>query len=372
MKKSISAVLLTIVLIISLITPVLAALKGDIDGTPGISASDARLVLRAAVGLEVLTASQLVAADADGDTVVSASDARLILRASVGLENLGEIPEAHVHEYKFKEITREPTCSNSGRQLLVCSCGKETFETIEALGHDFGLSGEEAPTCMKKGKSVFTCSRCSYSKTEYTDKLDHDFQLDEAKPAGCETKGHNLYKCSMCGRIKNEPLEPIGHSYSKTTGLCENCGLSDPTFYEEIPLGEKWIVADNWEISIESVINHPLHSTGINESKGYTDEQCVLITYKVKNIGYKPHLANATGLIITPLDFKVYDETGEQADNYVCNHTKYAQVEINGLTATGVVPVVLRNDSDTITFVISEYDSDGVIRRAFFTANITE
>lgn len=157
----------------------------------------------------------------------------------------------------------------------------------------------------------------------------------------------------------------------ETTGLCENCGLSAPNHYDVIPSGGKWIVEGNWEISIESVSNHPLHSTSINNTQGYTNQQCVLINYKVKNIGYTPHLANATGLIITPLDFKVYDGEGEQANNYVCEHTKYAQVEITGLSATGVVPVVLMNNSDSITFVISEYDSNGVMRRTVFSADIT-
>ncbi len=372
MKKSISVFLLVLVLVFSCITPAFAALKGDVDGTIGVSASDARIVLRAAVGLEALNTAQLVAADVDGVEGVSASDARLILRASVGLENLGELEETHVHNYKVKEITREPTCTGSGRQTLICDCGDETKESIDALGHDYQLTKEEAPTCKKQGKNVFTCSRCSYTKNEFIDKLDHDYQLDDAKPAGCETKGHNLYKCSMCDRIKNEPLDPIGHNYNADSGLCENCGLSDPSHYDEIPLSGKWIVDGNWEISIESVKNHPLHSDKINNSQGYTHEQCVLINYKVKNIGYKPHLANATGLNVNPLDFKVYDETGEQANNYVCNHTKYAEVDTKGLSATGVVPVVLKNNSSTITFVISEYDSNGVMRRALFTANVTD
>ncbi len=376
MKKSASAILLVIVLVFSSITPVFAALKGDVDGTPGVSASDARIVLRAAVGLEKLSATQLVAADVDGVSGVSASDARLILRAAVGLDNLGELEEdkeEHVHIYdKVISIDRDPTCTGSGKQRVACACGREQTEYIDALGHDFQLTKEEAPTCKKQGKNVFTCSRCTYSRTEYIDRIEHDYQITEEKPAGCTTKGHIRYQCTMCNSVKADQFPATGHNYDEATGLCKNCGLSDPTHYEEIPLGEKWIVADNWEISIESVVNHPLHSDSINSSQGYTNEQCVLINYKVKNIGYKPHLANATGLIVTPLDFKVYDETGEQANNYVCNHTKYAQVEIKGLSATGVVPVVLKNNSSTITFVISEYDSNGVMRRAFFTANVID
>ncbi len=64
--------------------------KGDIDGIDGVNAEDARLALRASVGLEEYAngTSSFFAADADKDGSLSAEDARLILRASVGLEIL--------------------------------------------------------------------------------------------------------------------------------------------------------------------------------------------------------------------------------------------------------------------------------------------
>ncbi len=59
---------------------------GDIDGNGSIQASDARLVLRQAVGLANLQDGALLAADADADGKILAADARLILRVSVGLD----------------------------------------------------------------------------------------------------------------------------------------------------------------------------------------------------------------------------------------------------------------------------------------------
>lgn len=65
-------------------------LPGDVDLDGKVSAADARLALRAAVGLFPLTAGSdaFLAADADGSGAVSAGDARSILRAAVGLEIL--------------------------------------------------------------------------------------------------------------------------------------------------------------------------------------------------------------------------------------------------------------------------------------------
>ncbi len=65
--------------------------KGDLDSDGTVSSSDARLTLRASVGLENNSAEWFTDAgnvepDKDGKNL-TASDARLILRASVGLEN---------------------------------------------------------------------------------------------------------------------------------------------------------------------------------------------------------------------------------------------------------------------------------------------
>ena len=63
---------------------------GDVTGDGAVTAEDARMALRAAVGLEVLEENSppFIAADADRDGALSAADARLILRAAVGLETL--------------------------------------------------------------------------------------------------------------------------------------------------------------------------------------------------------------------------------------------------------------------------------------------
>ena len=61
---------------------------GDVDSNDKVDATDARLALRAAVGLDQLSDSQAKAADVDKNAKVDATDARLILRVAVGLDKL--------------------------------------------------------------------------------------------------------------------------------------------------------------------------------------------------------------------------------------------------------------------------------------------
>ena len=64
-----------------------ALMYGDLDGNGEITSADARLALRASVGLESLSAEAAAAADVNGDNTLSAGDARLILRYAAGLES---------------------------------------------------------------------------------------------------------------------------------------------------------------------------------------------------------------------------------------------------------------------------------------------
>ena len=61
---------------------------GDVDSSDKVDATDARLALRAAVGLDKLGDAQTKAADVDKSGVVDATDARIILRVAVGLDTL--------------------------------------------------------------------------------------------------------------------------------------------------------------------------------------------------------------------------------------------------------------------------------------------
>lgn len=68
----------------------LTVIPGDVDTDGRVTSADARLSLRAAVGLVTVSGSytRFVIMDVDTDGNLTAADARLILRASVGLEKL--------------------------------------------------------------------------------------------------------------------------------------------------------------------------------------------------------------------------------------------------------------------------------------------
>ena len=88
-KKRAAILLLFLILLLQLGLPFCARAqtvqKGDIDGTDGVTAADARLALRQAVDLETLSPRESDAARVNGSETVTAADARTILRIAVGL-----------------------------------------------------------------------------------------------------------------------------------------------------------------------------------------------------------------------------------------------------------------------------------------------
>lgn len=68
-----------------------APFLGDADESGVIDASDARLVLRASVGLEECTPSLQTRGDVDKDGKLTSADARTVLRVAVGLEQIATV-----------------------------------------------------------------------------------------------------------------------------------------------------------------------------------------------------------------------------------------------------------------------------------------
>ena len=132
-----------------------AALKaGDVDMNGVINAADARLTLRAAVGLEKLSDDAMRCADADRNAEITAADARLVLRAAVGLEELKPLPEKPQTIVCFmKAIPKTELTFPNGKAQTVGSA-KESGITItvepDSLPKGAKLSAEPIDTATLK------------------------------------------------------------------------------------------------------------------------------------------------------------------------------------------------------------------------------
>ena len=152
------------------------------------------------------------------------------------------------------------TCTEEGHTSeIVCSrCDKvfHALEVIPALGHAWGSPVvTRNPGCIYPGEEVYTCMRCSETKTESIDALGHDrVSVPDVEPK-CETAGvRGRVVCDRCGMVleEGEIIPPLGHEIVDNECINDGCDATacthlqfeindedDPEYYVLIGLGNK-------------------------------------------------------------------------------------------------------------------------------------
>lgn len=183
------------------------------------------------------------------------------------------IPHAYAGDYIVSKAT---TCSEEGSEYRVCTvdanCTFHDTRSIEKSPHTFGawiynesmlkqhhicsvcdedvydncsfkVTEEVKATCTENGHTVYTCTDCGGSYTEYAQALGHD-DVDALERTGvvaeaCTTDGYTGDKiCSKCGTIldRGSVIPALGHANIDTfvpatctedgywTSRCTRCG----------------------------------------------------------------------------------------------------------------------------------------------------
>lgn len=111
----------------------------------------------------------------------------------------------HIHNY-VGEVTKEPTCTESGEKTYICDCGDSYTETLDPTGHHY-----------EKGE----CTICGEKDPDHK----HSYTEVVTKQPTCTEAGEKTYTCD-CGDSYTETIPATGHHY--VDGECEHCGEKDP------------------------------------------------------------------------------------------------------------------------------------------------
>lgn len=235
-KLFIAAIIVLLMTMLFVITASANAI-GDVDGDNSVTASDARLALRASVKLENFApgSAKFLACDVDYDNTITASDARLILRASVKLEELKEKPSNpspdKTHTHKWSAWTTERNAKNvvTGYHTRTCSaanCPVGTERAACSYGANIYTTSNKTPTCTAKVQYYNECSACKGKKVSQIDPLNHkNAKRDASKSLSptCTEGGYDVLYCPDCklyGKVdgtKEEKklyvvLDALGHT----------------------------------------------------------------------------------------------------------------------------------------------------------------
>ena len=92
---------------------------------------------------------------------------------NVALNN-NDVQEEHTHSYT-SEVTKEPTCTETGVRTFSCTCGDTYTEEIPAKGHTYSEK-VVSPTYTEDGYTLYTCDSCGDS---YRDNIVEKFSQSE-------------------------------------------------------------------------------------------------------------------------------------------------------------------------------------------------
>ncbi|MBQ7637285.1 MAG: dockerin type I repeat-containing protein [Clostridia bacterium] len=258
-KKLFISVILAALTIALFVFTASANAIGDVDNDKSVTASDARLALRAAVKLENFAAgsAEFLASDVDFDNSITSSDARLILRAAVKLETLKEKPaDQTAHTHVWSDWTAEKNSKGvvTGYHTRTCSAAGCTVKTERvkcSYGEKKYTTANTAPTCKDKVQYYVECSVCKGKAITQIDALNHKNKKLEAarsKAATCTEAGWNVYYCPDCKTYGDEAtgkdraalyeaLDALGHTVQAgtvkiaTDTVCTRCNkVLTPSF----------------------------------------------------------------------------------------------------------------------------------------------
>lgn len=155
MKKLLSLFLAAVIICLSSANAfalgIVLPLKGDADGNGQITAADARLILRASVGLHTPLIFRKSLYDVDNDGKITASDARTVLRAAVGLEKLPWQKQSV--EDTAKKISDRTSLEELDRLMnAICNMGSRSviFPKVNKKAADFIMEELEKSGCKPK------------------------------------------------------------------------------------------------------------------------------------------------------------------------------------------------------------------------------
>lgn len=93
--------------------------------------------------------------------------------------------------------------------------------------HTYEESETVEPTCTEQGYKLSVCSECKHEeKSDYTPAAGHSYgEWQVTKEATCTEDGTRQRTCEKCNNTYTRSIEALGHNY--IDGVCTTCGETE-------------------------------------------------------------------------------------------------------------------------------------------------
>lgn len=119
------------------------------------------------------------------------------------------------HTYDDGVITQAATCTRKGEIKYTCTdsdCDETITVTIPELGHD--MKGVTIPaTCTEPGYAEYKCARnCGETYKRTIDATGHDYGITDEKEPTCTEEGFRIASCNKCSIKIEETIPSLGRA----------------------------------------------------------------------------------------------------------------------------------------------------------------
>ena len=118
------------------------------------------------------------------------------------------------HTWDGGVVQTPATCTEDGVMLYTCTkCSATKTEPIKATGHEFGewKTSKEA-TCTEDGEETRSCTKCGTTETRTVKATGHEFgEWKTSKEVTCTEDGEETRSCTKCGATETRTIKATGH-----------------------------------------------------------------------------------------------------------------------------------------------------------------
>ena len=194
------------------------------------------------------------------------------------------------HIWNGGQVTKAPTCKDTGVKKLTCTaCGATKEETV-AVNNDHKYGGWSSSGAS--GHS-HVCSVCNKKETTA-----HTWNGGKVlEQATCTETGVKQLTCTACNETKKETISVAPHPYGESTytdekghtHVCKDCGLETK---EDHDYGETWLHDENWHFMRCQACGHEkgqaAHEPGPKATET-TDQICLVCNRILQPMGEHVH-----------------------------------------------------------------------------------
>ena len=273
---------------------------------------------------------------------------------------------------------RKKSIKKLKKALLICFCSVLPLTILCVIispstwcEHEYKITDEIAPSCLKNGEIHRYCSLCENEEIEYIDALGHSMKEISRTESTQETEGKLISRCTICEYEKIETLDKLPpltytesceHEYKITDEIAPSC-LKNGEIHRYCSLCE------NKNIEYINALGHSMKEVSRTESTQKTEgkivSRCTICEYeKIETLDKLPPLTYIEGVEYKEI-YLAYKENPLRADDNYKNNRYRITAKINGITNNGLFNLtggatltMETRINNTIVFFLAEFEKE--------------